>query len=71
MFSALRDFVADVIAQAAEHRGRTIDVRAFGDQFLAVIEGSIILAKAHADPATPQRQMALLGEHLDLLLALA
>ncbi len=69
MFAAVRDFVAGVVAAAADHRGRAIDSAAFGDQFITVIEGSIVLAKARADPTVPQRQMALLGQHLELLLA--
>ncbi len=69
MFGALRDFVANLVGEAAAARGADIDHAQFGDQFLAVVEGSIVLAKAHADPAMPQRQMALLGQHLALLLA--
>jgi TetR/AcrR family transcriptional repressor of nem operon len=68
MFVALRGVVAGVVADAARQRGREIDAGAFGDQFLAVLEGSIILAKAHADPAVPRRGLALLAGHLDLLL---
>jgi TetR/AcrR family transcriptional regulator, transcriptional repressor for nem operon len=68
MFGALRDVVAGLITEAAQHQGRKVDAQAFGDQFLAVLEGSIVLAKAHADPSVPRRGLALLGEHLDLLL---
>jgi TetR/AcrR family transcriptional repressor of nem operon len=68
MFGALRDVVAGLIRGAAQHRGRELDAGALGDQFLAVLEGSIVLAKAHADPSVPRRGLALLGEHLDLLL---
>ena len=68
MFAALRDFVAGLVADAARHRGRDIDAEGFGDQFLAIVEGSIVLAKAHADPSVPRRGLALLGGHLDLLL---
>ena len=69
MFAALRDFVANLVREAAAARGVAIDAEAFGDQFLTVIEGSIVLAKAHAEPTMPKRQMALLGQHLELLLA--
>ena len=68
MFTALRAFVAALVEQAAAHRGRDIDAGRFGDQFLAVIEGSIVLAKAHRDPSVPSRGIALLEDHLDLLL---
>lgn len=68
MFGALRDFVSNLVREAAAARGRSIDADQFGDQFLAVIEGSIVLAKAHADPLMPKRQMALLGGHLSLAL---
>lgn len=68
MFGALRDMVAGLVAEAAQHRGRTIDAARAGDQFLAIVEGSIVLAKAHQDPAIPRRGIEMLGEHLDLLL---
>jgi TetR/AcrR family transcriptional repressor of nem operon len=68
MFAALRDVVAGLIGEAAKHQGRDVDADALGNQFLAVLEGSIVLAKAHADPSVPRRGLALLGEHLDLLL---
>ncbi len=68
MFAALRDVVAGLVADAARSRGRVIDAAQFGDQFLAVLEGSIVLAKAHADPAAPRRGLVLLAQHLDLLL---
>ena len=69
MLAALRDVVAGLVADAAEHQGREVDAGQLGDQFLAVLEGSIVLAKAHADPVAPRRAVALLGQHLDLLLA--
>ena len=69
MFVALRNVVAGLVADAARHRGTEVDADRFGDQFLAILEGSIVLAKAHADPAVPRRGLALLGQHLDLLLA--
>ena len=68
MFAALRDFVAGVVAAAAQDRGRAVDAGLYGDQFLAIVEGSIVLAKAHADPDVPRRGLGLLAEHLDLLL---
>lgn len=67
MFVSLRDVVAGLVAAAAASRGRTVEADHFGDQFLAILEGSIVLAKAHCDPATPRRGVALLAQHLDLL----
>lgn len=69
MFAALRDVVAGLVGAAARHRGRQVDADLFGDQFLAILEGSIVLAKAHADPTIPRRGVELLAGHLDLLLA--
>ena len=68
MFGALRDVVAGLVRDAANSRGRSLDADLFGDQFLAVVEGSIVLAKAHADPAITQRGITLFGQHLELLL---
>ena len=68
MFTTLRLFVAGLVEQAASQRGRHLDAGRLGDQFLAVVEGSIVLAKAHADPSVPRRGLGLFGEHLDLLL---
>ncbi|HJV08994.1 MAG TPA: TetR/AcrR family transcriptional regulator [Acidimicrobiales bacterium] len=69
MFVTLRDVVAGLVADAARHRGRQVDAATFGDQFLAILEGSIVLAKAHGDPTIPRRGLELLAGHLDLLLA--
>jgi len=68
MFGGLRDVVAGLIAEAAEYRGRSLDPARLAEQFLAVVEGSIVLAKANADRATPRRGLEMYGEYLDLLL---
>lgn len=68
MFTAIRSFVAGVVTDAAAHRGREVNAEGLGDQFLAVVEGSIVLAKAHADPSAPHRGLTLFGQHLDLIL---
>lgn len=70
MFAALRDVVAGLVAGAAvaTDRAAEVDPAQFGDQFLAILEGSIILAKAHGDTMVPRRGLVLLGDHLDLLL---
>ncbi|MGI8983228.1 MAG: hypothetical protein ACR2HM_01630 [Acidimicrobiales bacterium] len=53
MFAALRDVVAGRLGDTARHRGIEVDASQLGDQFLAVLEGSIVLSKAHADPTAP------------------
>jgi len=68
MFVDLRTVVAGLVAAAAAQRGKELDAARFGDQFLAITEGSIVLAKAHGDPDVPRRGVNLLAEHLDLLL---
>jgi TetR/AcrR family transcriptional repressor of nem operon len=68
MFGALRDMVAGLITDAAAHRRRTVDATGLADHFLAVAEGSILLAKAHADPALPRHSVEHFGAYVDLLL---
>lgn len=67
MFGALRDMVAGLVAEAAAARRVDVDAGRFGDQFLAVVEGGIVLAKAHNDPSLPGRGIELLAQHIDLL----
>jgi TetR/AcrR family transcriptional repressor of nem operon len=71
MFAELRDVVGGLIEDAAKHRGVQIDAGRLGDQFLAVIEGSIILAKAHDDQSVRRHGMELFGQHLEFLLGSA
>lgn len=68
MFLDLREVVAGLIAEAAAQQGIEVDARDLGDQFLAVLEGSNVLAKAHADRAARRRGIQFFGEHLALLL---
>lgn len=67
MFDELRDLAGGLITQAADHRGVEIDADRLGDHFLALIEGSIILAKARDDQAVRRHSMELFSEHLALL----
>lgn len=69
MFVELRNMVADLIEPAARASGARLDAHALGDQFIAVLEGSIVLAKAHADPSATERGIWWFGQCLDLLLA--
>ena len=68
MFLQLRGVVSDVIAEAAKHRDVDLDPAHLGDQFLAVLEGSNVLAKAHADRDARRRGIEFFGGHLALLL---
>ena len=68
MFGGMQEIVAGLIAEAAASRERTLDAQRLAEQFLAVVEGSIVLAKANADRATPRRGLEMFGEYLDLLL---
>lgn len=67
MFGELRDMVGGLIRDAAESCALKLDAARLGNQFLAVLEGCIVLAKAHTDAAIPRHGMELFGEHLDLL----
>lgn len=69
MFGAFRDMVAGLITEAAEHSGRSLDAASLADHFVAIAEGSVLLAKAHADPAIPRRSVEHFGAYLELLLA--
>lgn len=67
-FSFLTTFVATLITEAAEAAGRTLPADRLAQQFLAIIEGSIVLAKAQADPDVLTSGVSLFGDHLELLL---
>lgn len=68
MFAELRDLVGDLIAEAANRRGIAVDAERLGDQFLALVEGSIILAKARDDQAVRRQSMEFFSEHVTVLL---
>ena len=55
-------------ALAVDAVARTVDAGRLADQFLAVVEGALVLAKAHADPSIPQRLLATFDDHLGMLL---
>jgi TetR/AcrR family transcriptional repressor of nem operon len=69
MFSTLRHVVAGLIAEAARHRGRDLDAERLANQFLALIEGSIVLAKAHDDPAIPRQNVEMFAVVIASLLS--
>ncbi|HEY3605804.1 MAG TPA: TetR/AcrR family transcriptional regulator [Sporichthyaceae bacterium] len=68
MFGELRCVVAGLILAASEPVGRTVRAEALAEEFLAIVEGAVVLAKAHADPDLPRRLLACFDEHLSLLL---
>ena len=67
-FSALAELVATLITDAATATGIELPAARLAQQFLATIEGSIVLAKAHADPQILTSGVALFAEYIDLLL---
>lgn len=67
-FDALAGFVAELIDEAAAASDIELASAALSRQFLAVIEGSIVLAKAHADRRILDSGLALFAQHIDLLL---
>ena len=67
-FSELAALVARLISDAAVATGTDPPAEQLAQQFLAIIEGSIVLAKAHADPAILGSGVALFADYLDLLL---
>lgn len=67
-FEMLAAFVGDLLDDAATAAGVDLPVERLAQQFLAVIEGSIVLAKAHADPTILGSGVALFADHINLLL---
>ena len=67
-FSELASLVAQMICDASTAAGTDLPAAQLAHQFLAVIEGSIVLAKAHADPQMLSSGVALFADHIDLLL---
>ena len=68
IFGALRDLVADLIDKAAKQRGVNIASRALGNQFLAVLEGGIVLTKSYRTDEAMIGGLDLFESHLMLLL---
>jgi TetR/AcrR family transcriptional repressor of nem operon len=66
-FTQLADHIGALLSAAGDATGVAVDARRLADHLLTVIEGSIVLAKAHDDPAIIGSQIALVGEHLHLL----
>jgi hypothetical protein len=68
LFGELRDMVAGIVAGAAAAGGAELDSVAVADQFLAVVEGAIVLAKSYGDPAVPGRAVKMFADQLAPLL---
>lgn len=67
-FDVLAEFVGGLLTEAAEARGIDLPIEKLSRQFLAVIEGSIVLAKAHGDPSILGSGVDLFTDHVLLLL---
>ncbi len=67
-FTTLADYVAELIDAAGAEVGVELPTAALARQFLALIEGSIVLAKAHDDHSILATALDLFTQHLDLLL---
>jgi TetR/AcrR family transcriptional repressor of nem operon len=67
-FKTLSDFVSGLISDAAVALGTSVPADALGQQFMAIVQGSIVLAKAHSNALIPVTGIQLMGNHLDLLL---
>jgi TetR/AcrR family transcriptional repressor of nem operon len=68
MFDQLRAVARELIAEAAAAKDRQLDVDAVAAQFLVVLEGAALIAKAHDDRAVASRAMAFFGAAVDHLL---
>ena len=67
-FRSMAVMISTLIAAAAAEREVDVDADLLADHLLTVIEGAIVLAKAHGDPAMISRQVDLFGDYLSLLL---
>ncbi|HEX3827497.1 MAG TPA: TetR/AcrR family transcriptional regulator [Sporichthyaceae bacterium] len=68
MFDQLRCVARELIAQAAEAKDRQLDVDAVAAQFLVVLEGAALIAKAHDDRAVASGAMAFFAAAVEHLL---
>ncbi len=67
-FTALANYVAELIEAAGVEADIELPSPALAQQFLAIIEGSIVLAKAHNDRQILPTSLDLFAQHLNLLL---
>lgn len=68
-FGAIASFVATLIGDAAEAAIVQVPSAQLAQQFLAIIEGSIVLAKAYEDHTVLSSSVDLFGHHLELIFA--
>lgn len=66
-FQAIASFVGSLIGDAAEAAGLEVLSERLAQQFLAIVEGSIVLAKAYDDPNVLSSGVDLFGHHLELI----
>jgi TetR/AcrR family transcriptional repressor of nem operon len=68
MFDRLRAVARESIAQAAVAKDRQLDADAVAAQFMVVLEGASLIAKAHDDRTVASRAMVFFGAAVDHLL---
>lgn len=66
-FSIVTTYVAALIDNASEAADLHVASEQLAQQFLAIIEGSIVLAKAYADPKMLITGVDLFANHLELI----
>jgi hypothetical protein len=68
MFDQLRAVARQLVAEAAAAKDRQLDVDAVGAQFVVVLQGATLVAKAQDDRAAASRALAFFGAAVDHLL---
>jgi TetR/AcrR family transcriptional repressor of nem operon len=67
-FDRLAAGARQLIGDAADARGVTVDVEGLADHLLTVVEGAIVLSKAHGEPEMVERHVRMFGDHLQLVI---
>jgi TetR/AcrR family transcriptional regulator, transcriptional repressor for nem operon len=67
-FDRLAAGATQLIAEAAAARHVSVDAPALSNHLLMVVEGAIVLSKAHGDPDLVERHVRMFGDHLQLVL---
>lgn len=64
----VKDFAGLLDEAKRNHAARTsIDTEGLAEQFIAIVEGSLILRKAHQDPQVVERALGQFRDHVRLL----
>ncbi len=67
-FGELEQFVGQLVDDASNASGIALPSHRLSYQFIVAVEGSIVLAKAHADKSLLSSGIELFGDHIKLLL---